>query len=258
MAQWLNLVVWVWTQPVRSIWCSFPNYRIQTLQMPIDLYSHIIFSFLDDHGCNSNVVLLSDSWSRWLFPSLILGETWTQLLGWHYAVFVFNSRMAGSEINVRLHNIKWNWNQDNLPKYSHQNPSPSVARMITWKDLYTVISVVVPLYVTMFFAYGSVKWWKVFSPEQCAGINKFVAVFAVPLLSFEFISRINPYKLNFTFIAADVVSKAMALLVLGLWAKWSHRGSLDWVITLFSLSTLPNTLVMGILNKILKRNQKVV
>lgn len=118
--------------------------------------------------------------------------------------------------------------------------------MITWKDLYTVISVVVPLYVTMFFAYGSVKWWKVFSPEQCAGINKFVAVFAVPLLSFEFISRINPYKLNFTFIAADVVSKAMALLVLGLWAKWSHRGSLDWVITLFSLSTLPNTLVMGI------------
>lgn len=118
--------------------------------------------------------------------------------------------------------------------------------MITWKDLYTVISAVVPLYVTMFFAYGSVKWWKVFSPEQCAGINKFVAVFAVPLLSFEFISRINPYKLNFTFIAADVVSKAMALLVLGLWAKWSHRGSLDWVITLFSLSTLPNTLVMGI------------
>lgn len=36
-------MVWVWTQPVRSVWCSFPDYRIQTLQMPI--YSHIIFSW---------------------------------------------------------------------------------------------------------------------------------------------------------------------------------------------------------------------
>ncbi|KAJ0972592.1 hypothetical protein J5N97_020551 [Dioscorea zingiberensis] len=50
----------------------------------------------------------------------------------------------------------------------------------------------------MFLAYASVKWWKVFSAEQCSGINRFVAIFAVPLLSFEFISRIDPFNLNAT------------------------------------------------------------
>lgn len=118
--------------------------------------------------------------------------------------------------------------------------------MISAKDLYTVISAVVPLYVTMFLAYGSVKWWKIFSPEQCAGINRFVAIFAVPLLSFEFIYKINPYEMNFRFIAADALSKAIVLLVLIMWVSFSEKGSLDWVITIFSLSTLPNTLVMGI------------
>ncbi|KAF8405633.1 hypothetical protein HHK36_007709 [Tetracentron sinense] len=118
--------------------------------------------------------------------------------------------------------------------------------MITFRDLYSVLSAVVPLYVTMFLAYLSVKWWKIFTPDQCAGINRFVAIFAVPLLSFEFISRINPYKMDLLFIAADGVSKVLILLVLFCWAKFSKRGSLDWAITLFSLSTLPNTLVMGI------------
>lgn len=133
---------------------------------------------------------------------------------------------------------------------SHSNTSRdkilAKAKMVSAKDLYTVISAVVPLYVTMFLAYGSVKWWKIFSPEQCAGINRFVAIFAVPLLSFKFICKINPYEMNFKFIAADVISKAIVLLVLGLWGRFAKRGSLDWVITLFSLSTLPNTLVMGI------------
>ena len=61
--------------------------------------------------------------------------------------------------------------------------------MINGKDLYSVLSAVVPLYVAMILAYGSVKWWKIFTPDQCSGINRFVAVFAVPLLSFHFISR---------------------------------------------------------------------
>ncbi|KAK9082762.1 hypothetical protein Scep_029233 [Stephania cephalantha] len=118
--------------------------------------------------------------------------------------------------------------------------------MITLKDLYSVLSAVVPLYVTMFLAYMSVKWWKIFTPEQCAGINRFVAIFAVPLLSFEVISRINPYKMDHLFIAADIVSKLLLLLLLFMWAKFTKRGSLDWAVTLFSLASLPNTLVMGI------------
>ncbi|XP_071690236.1 probable auxin efflux carrier component 1b [Rutidosis leptorrhynchoides] len=117
--------------------------------------------------------------------------------------------------------------------------------MMNFGDLYSVLTAVVPLYIAMFLAYASVKC-NIFTPEQCSGINRFVAIFAIPLLSFEFISRINPYKMNLKFIAADGVSKIMTLLVLFLWTKFSKRGNLDWAITIFSLSTLPNTLVIGI------------
>ncbi|KAG9450081.1 hypothetical protein H6P81_010046 [Aristolochia fimbriata] len=118
--------------------------------------------------------------------------------------------------------------------------------MITWKDLYTVLTAVVPLYVAMILAYGSVKWWKIFTPDQCSGINRFVAIFAVPLLSFHFISTNNPYAMNLRFIAADTLQKIIMLVLLAIWTNFTKYGSLDWMITIFSLSTLPNTLVMGI------------
>ncbi|KAL8105850.1 hypothetical protein AgCh_029594 [Apium graveolens] len=118
--------------------------------------------------------------------------------------------------------------------------------MISWHDLYTVLTAVFPLYVAMILAYGSVRWWKIFSPDQCSGINRFVAIFAVPLLSFHFISNNNPYEMNFRFIAADTLQKIIMLVVLGLWAKFHRNGNIEWMITIFSLSTLPNTLVMGI------------
>lgn len=108
------------------------------------------------------------------------------------------------------------------------------------------MTAMVPLYVAMILAYGSVKWWKIFTPDQCSGINRFVALFAVPLLSFHFISSNDPYTMNFRFIAADTLQKIIVLAVLAVWTKVSKRGCLDWTITLFSLSTLPNTLVMGI------------
>ncbi|GAB2267123.1 Probable auxin efflux carrier component 1c [Dionaea muscipula] len=118
--------------------------------------------------------------------------------------------------------------------------------MITPADFYHVMTAVVPLYVAMILAYGSVKWWKIFSPDQCSGINRFVALFAVPLLSFHFISTNNPYAMNYRFIAADTLQKVIVLAVLAIWSRISSRGSLEWSITLFSLATLPNTLVMGI------------
>jgi len=118
--------------------------------------------------------------------------------------------------------------------------------MITATDFYHVMTAVVPLYVAMILAYGSVRWWRIFSPDQCSGINRFVALFAVPLLSFHFISTNNPYTMNLRFIAADTLQKLMVLAMLTAWSHLSRRGSLEWTITLFSLSTLPNTLVMGI------------
>ncbi|KAL5974099.1 protein that induces appearance of [PIN+] prion when overproduced [Asimina triloba] len=118
--------------------------------------------------------------------------------------------------------------------------------MINGKDIYAVLAAIVPLYVAMFLAYGSVRWWKIFTREQCAGINRFVAVFAVPLLSFHFISSNDPYAMNFRFIAADSLQKMVILASLFVWQTVAKGNSLDWMITLFSLSTLPNTLVMGI------------
>ncbi|XP_076956064.1 auxin efflux carrier component 3-like [Bidens hawaiensis] len=118
--------------------------------------------------------------------------------------------------------------------------------MITGHDFYNVMSAMVPLYVAMILAYGSVRWWKIFTPDQCSGINRFVAIFAVPLLSFHFISLNNPYEMNFRFIAADTLQKIIILVTLALWANFTRNGCLEWAITIFSLSTLPNTLVMGI------------
>ncbi|CAO2140769.1 unnamed protein product [Urochloa humidicola] len=120
--------------------------------------------------------------------------------------------------------------------------------MITAVDLYHVLTAVVPLYVAMTLAYGSVRWWRIFTPDQCSGINRFVALFAVPLLSFHFISTNNPFQMNLRFLAADTLQKlaVLALLAFASRLRCLPFLTLDWSITLFSLSTLPNTLVMGI------------
>ncbi|ESW10743.1 hypothetical protein PHAVU_009G234000 [Phaseolus vulgaris] len=118
--------------------------------------------------------------------------------------------------------------------------------MIKGKDVYEVVAALVPLYVALFLAYGSVRWWKIFTPEQCSGINRFVSVFAVPFLSFHFISNNNPYTMNFRFLAADSLQKVVILVALVLWNSLTKWGSINWTITLFSLSTLPNTLIMGV------------
>ncbi|KAJ4700898.1 Auxin efflux carrier component [Melia azedarach] len=117
--------------------------------------------------------------------------------------------------------------------------------MITADDFYKVMCAMVPLYFAMLIAYGSVKWWRIFTPDQCSGINRFVAVFAVPVLSFHFIAQNNPYQMDTKFILADTLSKVLVLVLLSVWAIF-FNGGLDWLITLFSVATLPNTLVMGI------------
>ncbi|XP_020528245.1 probable auxin efflux carrier component 8 isoform X2 [Amborella trichopoda] len=118
--------------------------------------------------------------------------------------------------------------------------------MITASAFYDVFTAMVPLYVAMFLAYGSVKWWRIFTTDQCSVINRFVAIFAIPFLSLQIISSINPYQMNLKFILADTLQKLLILFVLVLWGSFSSWGSLDWVITLFSISTLPNTLIIGI------------
>lgn len=118
--------------------------------------------------------------------------------------------------------------------------------MISLTDVYHVVAATVPLYFAMILAYISVKWWKLFSPDQCAGINKFVAKFSIPLLSFQVISSNNPYKMNLKLIFSDFLQKLLAFLALFALTKFSSRGRFNSVITGISLSTLPNTLILGI------------
>lgn len=121
--------------------------------------------------------------------------------------------------------------------------------MITAEDFYSVMCAMIPLYFAMLLAYAAVRWWHVFSPGQCSGINRFVATFAVPVLSFHFIAQNNPYQMELRFLLADTLSKLLVLALLISFSAIACRGRsrrLDWLITLFSLATLPNTLVMGI------------
>lgn len=118
--------------------------------------------------------------------------------------------------------------------------------MIGWEDVYKVISAMVPLYVALILGYGSVKWWRLFTHEQCDAINRLVAYFTLPLFTFEFAAHIDPFKMNYRFIAADAISKVVIVIVLGFWAKCSSKRSYCWSITSFSLSTLTNSLVVGV------------
>ncbi|KAL1363686.1 hypothetical protein HN51_011880 [Arachis hypogaea] len=117
--------------------------------------------------------------------------------------------------------------------------------MIKGKDIYNVIAGIVPLYVAMFLGYGSVRWWKILTPEQCSGVNRFVSMFAAPFLAFKFISANNPYKMNFKFLAGDSLQKVFVMVVLYIW-NLTRFGNMDTGIIIYALFALPNTLVMGI------------
>ncbi|KAF8038482.1 hypothetical protein BT93_B1123 [Corymbia citriodora subsp. variegata] len=118
--------------------------------------------------------------------------------------------------------------------------------MIGWDDVYKVVVSMFPLYVALMLGYGSVKWWRLFTHEQCDGINRFIALFILPLFGFEFTAHMNPYAMNFRLLAADALSKLATLAILALWGRFSSRASYNWCITTFSLCTLTNLLVVGV------------
>ncbi|KAJ4955613.1 hypothetical protein NE237_012396 [Protea cynaroides] len=118
--------------------------------------------------------------------------------------------------------------------------------MIGWHDVYKVVEAMFPLYVALVLGYGSVRWWHIFTREQCDVINLLVCYFTLPLYTLEFASHVNPFKMNYKFIGADAISKVIIVIVLVIWAKCSSKGSYCWSITSFSLATLTNSLVVGV------------
>ncbi|KAL5703144.1 Auxin efflux carrier component 5 [Ranunculus cassubicifolius] len=118
--------------------------------------------------------------------------------------------------------------------------------MIGAEDVYKVVVAMTPLYVALILGYGSVKWWKIFTPEQCDAINKLVCFFTLPLFTLEFTTHADPFEWNYAFVGADAISKVIIVVILTLWVRCSSKGSYCWFITSFSLSTLTNTLVVGV------------
>ncbi|KAK9291723.1 hypothetical protein L1049_019672 [Liquidambar formosana] len=118
--------------------------------------------------------------------------------------------------------------------------------MIGWEDVYKVVVAMLPLYFALILGFGSVRWWHIFTHEQCDAINRFVCFFTLPLFTFEFTANVDPFKMNYLFIGADAISKFIIVVVLALWAKCSSKGSYCWSITSFSLSALTNSLVVGV------------
>ncbi|KAH7684780.1 Membrane transport protein [Dioscorea alata] len=118
--------------------------------------------------------------------------------------------------------------------------------MIGVGEIYKVVVAVAPLYTALGLGYGSVRWWHIFTPEQCEAINLLVSYLTLPFFTFEFTIHADPFSMNYQFILADVISKLVIVSILFAWAKCSSKGSYGWSITTFSLSTLTNSLVVGV------------
>ncbi|MQM17054.1 hypothetical protein Taro_050023, partial [Colocasia esculenta] len=119
--------------------------------------------------------------------------------------------------------------------------------MIGWGDIYKVVEAVLPLYTTLALGYASVRWWRVFTPEQSDAVNKFVSYFALPLFNLEFMLHTDPFAMNFRFVAADAIAKAATVLALA--AYGASRGGEDGLacaVSGFSLVAFTNCLVVGV------------
>ncbi|CAD6264817.1 unnamed protein product [Miscanthus lutarioriparius] len=120
--------------------------------------------------------------------------------------------------------------------------------MIAWGDIYKVVAAMSPLYFALGLGYGSVRWWRFFTAEQCGAINTLVVNFSMPFFTFDFLARANPYTMNYRVLAADAVSKALAIAAVSAWAGCcrAKAGAQSWAITGFSLAGFNNTLVVGV------------
>ncbi|KAL6619645.1 hypothetical protein ACP70R_034784 [Stipagrostis hirtigluma subsp. patula] len=125
--------------------------------------------------------------------------------------------------------------------------------MIGWGDVYKVVAAMAPLYFALGLGYGSVRWWRLFTPDQSDAVNRLAVYFAVPFLSYDFAARVDPFALSCRVLAADALAKLAVALALGAWAAGAGAGegegrdaAFSWCITGFSLAALNNTLVVGV------------
>ncbi|XP_037431220.1 probable auxin efflux carrier component 5b [Triticum dicoccoides] len=130
--------------------------------------------------------------------------------------------------------------------------------MIGWGDVYRVAAAMAPLYFALGLGYGSVRWWKLFTPDHCDAVNRLVVYFAFPLFGFDFTARAGSFAAGYRVLAANAVAKLIVVLALAGCAAArrakaaTRRGggsapsSYSWCITGFSLAALNNGLLVGV------------
>ncbi|TVU08812.1 hypothetical protein EJB05_42227, partial [Eragrostis curvula] len=118
--------------------------------------------------------------------------------------------------------------------------------MIGWADLYKVVTAMAPLYFALALGYGSVRWWKLFTPDQCGAINRLVIYFAYPFFGFDLAARSGTFAASYRVLAADVVTKAGIAVAIAGCAAACRVSSYSWCITGFSLVALNNAMLMGV------------
>jgi auxin efflux carrier family len=127
--------------------------------------------------------------------------------------------------------------------------------MIGWGDVYRLVAAMAPLYFALGLGYCSVRWWKLYTRDQCDAMNHMATYFATPFLAFDFAARMDPYAFNYRVLAADALSKVVIVLALAAWAAASatrccRHGGLEFTfsrgITGYSLAALNNSLIVGV------------
>nr|CAD1818179.1 unnamed protein product [Ananas comosus var. bracteatus] len=122
------------------------------------------------------------------------------------------------------------------------------------RDLYTVLCATAPLYTAMLSPTPRCGGGAP-SPRRSARALTASSRRSPSRPLFHFIAHNDPYRMDLRFLLADTLAKLLALALVAavssasaFFAPRLRRGAqrLDWPITVFSVATLPNTLVMGI------------
>ncbi|KAL2609447.1 hypothetical protein R1flu_028020 [Riccia fluitans] len=116
--------------------------------------------------------------------------------------------------------------------------------MLKASDFWHLMEQIIPFYVVLMIGYGLTRL-NLIAPEHAPGISRWVSMLGVPAYTVHLLAFTDPYQVNLRLVAADVVSKALALFCGCLWWKLSKSGSIEGVIRIFMLATLPNTVLIG-------------
>ncbi|CAA3000762.1 auxin efflux carrier component 5-like, partial [Olea europaea subsp. europaea] len=100
--------------------------------------------------------------------------------------------------------------------------------MIAGEDVYKIVVAMVPFYAALALGYDSIRWWYMFKLDHCDAINRFNCYFIMPFFVFEFTAHVNPYKMDYLFLAADVIAKVLVGIVLAFWPNLSSKRKYDW------------------------------